>query len=108
MDETLAAKRNAPHINKVKEYADQIFAVNSTLIFGKEAEKNDFGKASEAASVILRDIRSQFNNREMALVCTKLQEAIHWCEEKNTTQVKFRLTEAKNWCKEYIRILSED
>jgi hypothetical protein len=107
MDDT-AAKRNAPHINKANEYADQLIAVNSTLVFGEKAEENDFAKTAEMAGAILNQIRSNYNNREMSLVCTKLQEAIQWCEEKNTTMVKYRLTEAKNWCREYARILATD
>lgn len=108
MDESTAAKRNKPHIDKANELADQILAVNSMLVFGEDAEKNDFGKVAEASSVIFRSIRSTYNNREMALVCTKLQEAMHWCDEKNTAQVKYRLTEAKNWCLEYAKVLAQD
>lgn len=101
-------KRNAPHILKVNNLANQIIAVHSLLVFGEDAVNNDFGKTAEAAGIILQDIRSSFSNREMALVVTKLQEAIHWCKEENTAQVKFKLTEAKNWCKEYVRVLSDD
>lgn len=104
----LEEKRNAPHINKAKQFADQIFAVHSTLVFGEGAANNDFGKAAEAAGVILNEIRGSYNNREMSLVCTKLEEAIDWCKEENTTQAKYKLTEAKNWCMRYARVLSSD
>lgn len=104
----LENNRNAPHIRKVNQLADQIFAVNSLLVFGAKAGDNTFGEAQEGARIILVDIRDSYNNREMALVSTKLEEAMFWCEENNTAQAKFKLTEAMHWCRKYVSVLSSD
>lgn len=50
------------------------------------AEKNapiikELERKSEEIGAVLNYFRSNHNNRESSLVCTKLQEAIHWIDD---------------------------
>lgn len=103
MDESNAAKRNAPHIRRVAEFADQVFALKSLVTEGA-----DWSDIRSAAASIAREIRSLYNNREMALVCTKLDEAAFWCDEKDIEQVRVKLTEARGWVTNYMDVLATD
>lgn len=108
MAETEAEKKNVVHIRRVAEFADQIFALNTTIKTDKGLASKDNSKLLDAAASILRTIRGHFNNREMSLVCTKLEEASHWMVEGNAEQVKLKLTEARNWAIAYIEFLKTD
>lgn len=103
MDESNAAKRNAPHIRRVAEFADQVFALKSMV-----TEAAEWADIRNTAASIARDIRGLYNNREMALVCTKLDEAVIWCDEQDIEQVRAKLTEARGWASIYMKVLSED
>lgn len=104
-----SAKRNAPHIHRVNLIKGRI----ETLI--KEVNEKEI---TEETLILIRntinnnitDIKGTYNNREMAIVVSKLQEAGHWIAVDNPSKHEFqiasdRLREANNWASEYIKTL---
>lgn len=102
------AKRNAPHIAKVKTIQDQLIAVNSLIkkeAKTKDVEHEKLDKINAAIGAVLNDVRGNYNNREMALVVTKLQEATHAVNRKDFNSAKLKIDEARDWAGEYIKTL---
>lgn len=95
-------KKNEVHIKRVKGIIESISNTRA-LTAGKEV---DFKRIKNEIAGIRKGAEGAFNNREMALVNTKLQEASHWADEHVKSMVVRRLTEACNWAREYIEILS--
>lgn len=100
---TEAEKRNSPHIRRVSDFAEQILAVKALV-----TEDAKFNKVSEQAKLLANQLRALFNNREIALVCTKLDEVSIWTAEKDIEQIRTKLTEARGWCLNYIELLKAD
>lgn len=102
MDDSTAARRNAPHIQRVKTLANKILAVNKLV----KAKK--FKEVAQESATISSEIRGLYSNRELALACTKLDEVNIWCEVKNADQIDAKLVESYGWCEAYIQTLMTD
>jgi hypothetical protein len=100
MDEqTTTSNRNAPHIQRVETIQKQIISVAAL------ADDKKFDKASEAVDLIRKDVQSSYNNREMSLVATKLQEASFSLKREDKKQSITKLEEAHDWAGQYIKVL---
>lgn len=95
------AKKNAPYT----QIATNIKLRAEAGAKAAKEKEHSWAETEEGIQVILKEVVGRFNNREMSLVVTKLQEASHWVNEKNRSQVVAKLTEAKNWAGEYIKTL---
>lgn len=94
-------RKNDVHIKQVENIQQRIAAHAKAC----KDKTHSYAETISGVSEINRTVSTTFNNREMSLVATKLQEAEHWCGEENRTQAVLRLTEAKNWAGEYIKVL---
>lgn len=93
-------KRNQVHFDRLKKYRKQITAVIKTV-----NEDVDWVVLTVAVSDLIKDISGQYNNREMSIVLTKLQECGCWLEEQDIECTVAKLKEARYWAGEYLKTL---
>lgn len=93
-------KRNYVHIERIKKYRKTL-----TDLIGEVNEGTNWANLELKVTEFTKEIVGQYNNREMSLVLTKLQESGCWLEEQDIEATVAKLKEARYWAGEYLKTL---